>query len=254
MSSGVNIGWQAVAEAEAIGLLKECYHTGIRFYDTSEGYGAGMSETLIGKAFADKNDVQVCSKFGWEYRKGVMERAFLPERIPAAIDESLNRLNRQYLDYYLLHSPRPDEITSELIDAMMHLKDSGKVKKIGLSVSFLQPYLDFKEHFDVFEVVYNEITQQNLAYLDAFAGKEVWARSIFASGLLLKNAEQLDKGNFTDWRNSLDEKLFDAAKKYRQSHPNDDAKALIIKALDKPFAKVLVGISNVAQLATLAAK
>lgn len=246
--SGANSGWPQIDERTAIDLLQTSKDLGICFFDTSEGYGAGLSETRIGKAFGNDLDIEVCSKFGWQVTGDQLERAMSASRVVAALDASLKRLKREKLDHYLIHSPRPEDITDELIHALQAQQKAGKIGSIGISVSFLQAFEPYFDQFDSFEFVYNAITEQNLAYMPRLQGKHLFARSIFASGLLLKPADMLYADKYTDWRSSLPEALFNNVRAYKQQHPKADEQYLLTKALEHPFTRVLLGISSAKQL------
>lgn len=249
--AGANTGWPVIDETAAIQLLHKSRELGVRFFDTSEGYGAGKSEERIGKAFGNDTDLEICSKFGWQMQGDQLHRAMSADRVVTALDDSLRRLQREKLDHYLLHSPRPEDITDELVHALQKQQKAGKIGSIGISVSFLQAFEQHFDQFDSFEFVYNAITEQNLSYLPQLQGRQLFARSVFASGLLLKPAEMLYADRYTDWRNSLPEALFNNVRKYKQQHPDADEIQLLESALKKPFTKVLLGISSVDQLQVL---
>lgn len=251
LSSDKNQGWPAIDDAEAVAILKAAQQIGIRFYDTAEAYGGGRSEELIGKAFGNDPDIEVCSKFGWEVTENGLERAFQADRLEASLNASLKRLKRDRIDHYLLHGPSVDELTPELIEALKKQQQAGKIGSIGLSANFIEPYQAFVDQFDSFELVYNEITQQNVPFIEEAKGKQVFIRSIFASGLLLKNADELQPDKFNDWRGGLPQALFDKVLEYKQQHPEESSEDLIRKALTKPVSKVIVGASSSKQVEQL---
>lgn len=250
---GHNTGWNAVSDAEAIEILRYCYSTGVDFFDTADSYGMGKSETLLGQAFANNADVIICSKVGWIPKGNELVQDFSPERIPSALAGTLERLQRSSINYYLLHNPPLAAITPQLLNTLNKLKEEGKILKFGISVGFLQPYMQFADAFDAFEVAYNEISPNNLALLPQLTGKDVFARSIYAYGLLLKTSEQLQPSLYNDWRRNVDIKFWDAARDYIEKHPTETPKSLLEKAMAQPFNRTIIGISDIKQARSLLA-
>ncbi len=243
-----NIGWNFIEEDKAINIIKSAIDMGIDFFDTAEAYGNGKSEALLGKVIGNNYNVKVCSKYGFYEKDGTIYRDFTAERLETALHQSLQRLNRDYLDYYLLHGATLNEITEELIAELLRLKKLGLIKKIGLSATFLEPYQNYFDVFDCFEVVYNEITTNNLQYLPQLSHKEIFARSVFASGLLLKTAEELSPDKYTDWRSQLHPDIFEKARNYVLQNINNSSKTLIEKALSHPFSRIIIGVNDISQL------
>lgn len=155
-----------VSGADATRLLAAALDEGYRLFDTSNVYGQGDSERLIGHVIGNRSDCLVCTK-GGKYlplskrvlvpvkglirlvarrsntaRDGVssLRREPLPTRwdtrsISAAIDGSLRRLRRQTIDVYLLHSPRESVLRDgEAIQALHNAQQAGKINVVGVSV------------------------------------------------------------------------------------------------------------------------
>lgn len=116
---------------DADASVKTALDGGITAFDTAEGYGDGESERRLGKALGSKkNDVLIISKL-WPDVK--LTLAAYQERLTG----TLRALDRDYVDLYLVHWPggyfnTPGK-SKQLADIMMALRDSGKVKAIGLS-------------------------------------------------------------------------------------------------------------------------
>ena len=113
-------------DAETIKLLRYGIDCGLTFIDTAEVYGGGHSEELIGKAISGRRD------------KIILSTKFSPEHAPfsnviKAAEESLQRLNTDYIDLYFIHWPNPTIPMTETLDAMMQLVQQGKVRWIGVS-------------------------------------------------------------------------------------------------------------------------
>jgi len=115
--------------------LDHAVASGITFFDTSNVYGAGHSETLLGQAFRDKrSQVVIGTKVGWPSYTGAAD--FSPEGLRASLEGSLRRLRTDYVDLLQLHNPPLDWIRSrpEILNTLQALVDSGQVRALGVSV------------------------------------------------------------------------------------------------------------------------
>ncbi len=131
-------------------ILRHCIDIGVNFFDSSEAYGWGGSETVLGKAMAGRRDqVVVCTKAapvdGPESERLVFTRDVLCRKA----EGSLKRLGTDYIDLYLLHSPdertpREDEDSppadvptaehmEQLADSLDELVKAGKIRYWGVS-------------------------------------------------------------------------------------------------------------------------
>jgi aryl-alcohol dehydrogenase-like predicted oxidoreductase len=114
--------------------LIKAYEIGINFYDTSNIYGDGHSEELIGDIFKNNRDkIIIASKVG--FLKHNSQQEFTKKNIENCIHGSLKRLNTDYLDLYQLHSAPLDILkrSSEALDTLLELKEIKKIRAIGIS-------------------------------------------------------------------------------------------------------------------------
>jgi len=96
------------SEAQAIETVQHCLQRGIHFFDTAPFYGAGLSELRLGKALAasgvPRHQYVVESKVGVLVNAdGSMAYSFTREATQRSIEESLRRLQMDYLDMALIH-------------------------------------------------------------------------------------------------------------------------------------------------------
>jgi len=108
---------------------------GAGFLDTSDAYGNGVNEELVGRAIAGKRDqVILASKFGnIRLPDGGREIVGRPDYVPEACDASLKRLGVDHIDLYYQHRVDPNVPIEETVGAMARLIEAGKVRYLGLS-------------------------------------------------------------------------------------------------------------------------
>ncbi len=205
-------GYGQVSEAEAIKIIHSAYDLGIRFLDTADSYGKGLAERIIGKASQGfKNELIVCSKFGnRENEKGASYQDFSASWLNESVDQSLQRLQRDYLDVLLLHSPPDDFNWSEYDPGPFEkLKTSGKIRAYGVSAKSVTGALNvIKSGFGgVIEFIYNMLDRradEQLIPLAAQRGVFQIARAPIASGFISpKYFDQFPEFDKTDWRCSF---------------------------------------------------
>src|SRR5436190_17205861 len=122
-------------DAEAIKVVHHALERGVNFLDSSDMYGWGHNESLLGKALAGRRDKAVlATKFGQTQQpggaNGVNGR---PEYVKAACEASLKRLGLDEIDLYFQHRVDPSVPIEETVGAMGELVKAGKVKALGLS-------------------------------------------------------------------------------------------------------------------------
>ena len=111
---------------EELHALRTGIEEGIQLIDTAEMYGEGLAEKLVGDAISyyEREQLTIVSKvYPWNATKN---------QTKVSLENSLHRLNTDYLDLYLLHW-REDVPLQESIEALMQLQDEGKIKHWGVS-------------------------------------------------------------------------------------------------------------------------
>ena len=97
-------GWGIVQEQELIAAVNTALDLGVNFFDTADVYGLGQSELTLGRALKSRRDQAViASKFGVRVENHVTFYDNSPQWIRKACEESLRRLNTDYIDLYQLH-------------------------------------------------------------------------------------------------------------------------------------------------------
>ncbi len=123
-------------DAEALRALETALDLGITLFDTAPSYGNGHAEELLGQAIKGRRDqVLVASKGGmlWDAASNVLGRDSSREKLLTGLDDSLRRLDTDYLDVFMIHWPDTDRAFDEVAEALLAIKASGKAKAIGVS-------------------------------------------------------------------------------------------------------------------------
>jgi aryl-alcohol dehydrogenase-like predicted oxidoreductase len=116
--------------------IRRALDFGINLLDTSDAYGAGENEVLVGEAVAgSRSRAFITTKFGW-----VLDESGKPLRLDASsahvrrsCEASLKRLGTDYIDLYVAHRIDPSVPIEETVGELSRLVDEGKVRAIGLS-------------------------------------------------------------------------------------------------------------------------
>ncbi len=131
---GKGYGFGAISENEAISLLHEAYDKGINTFDSAPIYGFGLSEERIGKAFKkNRNDVFLISKCGidWhENRRVNLDNS--PKTTQKMLQQSLKRLQSDYIDLYMVHWPDPRVDIRKTLEVLFKAQQEEKILHIGL--------------------------------------------------------------------------------------------------------------------------
>jgi aryl-alcohol dehydrogenase-like predicted oxidoreductase len=125
-----------VDDATSREALMLAFDRGVTFYDTSDFYGAGRSETVLGEAFRGRRDrIVIATKVGMLPHTGFdMPQDFSGPAIERGLEASLRRLQTDYVDLYLLHSPPLDLPDWDgILETLERLRAAGKIRAHGLS-------------------------------------------------------------------------------------------------------------------------
>jgi aryl-alcohol dehydrogenase-like predicted oxidoreductase len=119
---------------EGVALIRAALDQGITFLDTSDAYGKGHNEELVGKAIAGRrSELVLATKFGNVGGGGGKVADGRPEYVTSACEASLKRLGVDTIDLYYQHRIDPDVPIEETVGAMARLVEQGKVRALGLS-------------------------------------------------------------------------------------------------------------------------
>ena len=194
--------WGSVQDEESLAALQRAFDLGVNFYDTSDVYGHGHSEELIGQAFASiRPNVLIATKVGFDFYRGEPAKSnWAPDYIRRALEKSLERLRTDYVDVYQLHNP-PQKLAKDdsVWETLSDLRSEGKVRFYGVSARTANDARAYLRAADVddepsprfgdtLQVAYN-LLDQEAALKDVFveASRQDWgviSRVPLASGVL----------------------------------------------------------------------
>ena len=124
----------ASSDEAGIALIHEALDRGITMLDTSDAYGAGHNETIVGKAIKGRRaEVVLATKFGNLGGRGGKTADGRPEFVISSCEASLKRLGVETIDLYYQHRIDPTVPTEDTVGAMAKLVEQGKVRALGLS-------------------------------------------------------------------------------------------------------------------------
>ena len=131
---GMSQSYGAADRQESIATVHRALDLGVAFLDTSDVYGSGHNEELVGEAIAGRRDeVQLATKFSLSRDGDGMRIDGRPENVRACAEASLRRLGVEVIDLYYQHRVDPQVPIEDTVGAMAELVEQGKVRYLGLS-------------------------------------------------------------------------------------------------------------------------
>ncbi|MGI3061604.1 aldo/keto reductase [Vibrio alginolyticus] len=158
--------WNNVSDHESIRAIKVAVEAGINFFDVAPVYGKGHAERVLGQALKTekREDIIIATKCGlpWSQDERKKTRKDLTKAsIFKEINDSLMRLQTDYVDLYQVHWPDPNTPIAETADALAELKKQGKIRHVGVSNYSLDMTREMMEGVEVatFQGLYNLLEQ-----------------------------------------------------------------------------------------------
>lgn len=119
---------------ECVRIIHKALDAGINFIDTADRYSDGESEQIVGKALKGRRDnVVLATKAFSPMGEDPNRRGGSRRWLTRAVEESLQRLQTDYIDLYQLHRPAPDTDIEETLSVLADLMRAGKIRAIGAS-------------------------------------------------------------------------------------------------------------------------
>jgi aryl-alcohol dehydrogenase-like predicted oxidoreductase len=194
---------------DAIAMIHKALDAGINFVDTADRYSAGESEEIVGKALKGRRDnVVLATKVHGPMGEDPNQQGNSRRWIIAEVENSLRRLQTDYIDLYQIHRPDPSTDIEETLSALTDLIRSGKVRTIGHSampasdiveaqwVAERRGYERFRTEQPSYSILNRGIESEVLPVAERYGmGTLVW--SPLAKGML---TGRIRKGQETDLR------------------------------------------------------
>lgn len=117
-------------------LVRTALKSGINFIDTALSYGLGRSEELVGEVIQEvgmREEIILATKGAHKFTDAGVQFDNSPAFLKQAVEDSLKRLNTDYIDLFYIHFPDEDTPKDEAVGALKKLKDEGKIRAIGVS-------------------------------------------------------------------------------------------------------------------------
>ena len=196
---------------EVVRAVHASIDLGVTLFDTAAVYGWGEGEKLLGRALEDKReDVVIVSKAGipWDEEGGGRRRDSSRESLEKSLNESLTRLQTDYLDLFLIHWPDESRPMSVPMEAFADFQKQGKIRYGGVSNFSPQQMSDC---LDVFPIVTNQVgyhlfdqrPEPEIIPFCADNGMGIMAYGSLAHGLLTGTMTPETTFEEDDWRRSL---------------------------------------------------
>lgn len=236
-------------------IIKHAQELGINYLDTSDLYDKGKNEELIGRLIGDDRDKWIlASKVGNKWRPDGSGWDWAPDKayILKSIDESLKRLNTDYLDLYQLHGGTIEDPFDEIVEAFELLVKQGKIRYYGISSIRPKVFLNYAQNSNIVSdmMQYSIFDRRPEEYFPQLqeSGISVLARGTIAQGLLLKKPAQKYLSYSVHEVLEIQKKLAEISSKYDL---NRLALALKYPLLHSPVACSVVGIRTREQINSL---
>lgn len=242
---GVKSKTDMLSEDGAIELLNKALDSGINFFDTARMYG--NSEQIISKAFNHRrNEIVICTKCRHlrDQNGELPKNSEINKTILNSFNESLNALQTDFVDIYMLHQVDKEILENEEIaNTFINLKRDGKIKTTGISTYTIEETKKAIELgiWDVIQLPFNLMDQRQASLFEQAQQKGIGivVRSILLKGLLsdrgknlhtaLKNVEKhIEK--YDDLLDHINLSLPELAIKFGLSFPEVSA---VLVGLDK---------------------
>jgi len=199
--------WTNEGHTSSARAIMKSYELGINFFDTAPVYGFGHSEEILGKTLKHVRDkVIYATKFGLRWKKkslGAITKNATRQSILEEIDQSLQRLDTDYIDLYQIHWPDVETSQDETMDTLLEIQKQGKIRAIGVSNYSTEQMKDIMKSGKIVSLqpdysLLNRSIEKDIVPYCAENKMGIIAYSPLASGLL--TGKYGKDAKFEDWR------------------------------------------------------
>jgi aryl-alcohol dehydrogenase-like predicted oxidoreductase len=241
---------------DSVRIIRKALDAGINFVDTADRYSGGESEEIVGKALKGRrDDVVLATKVNGAMGDDPNHRGNSRRWIMTEVENSLRRLQTDYIDLYQIHRPDPDTEIEETLSALSDLIHSGKIRAIGSSTMPASDIVEaqwvaerrglerFRTEQPPYSILNRGIETEVLPVAQRYGmGILVW--SPLAKGMLtgrIRKGQQTDLHRAAIFTNFSDERRVDAVE---QIIPLADKAGLRMTHLAMAFAIAHPGVTS----------
>ncbi len=178
-------------EEQGKDVVRQAINHGINLLDTAYIYGPERSEELVGEVVKEypREQIKVATKGSHEFDENQeVHQNNQPEYLKQQVENSLKRLQTDYIDLYYIHFPDDNTPKDQAVAALQELKEQGKIKAIGVSNFTLDQLKEANKdgYVDVVQLEYNLLHRENEAVLQYCVDHQITFIPYFplASGIL----------------------------------------------------------------------
>nr|WP_263314107.1 aldo/keto reductase [Mammaliicoccus sp. Marseille-Q6498] len=241
-------------EEQGKDVVRTAIENGVTLLDTAFIYGPGRSEELVGQVIKEYNreDVVIATKGAHYFEGDETKLSNDPEFLKEQVENSLERLQTDYIDLFYIHFPDEETPKDKAVAALQELKEAGKIKAIGVSNFSLDQLKEANKdgYVDVIQSEYNLLNRENENIFEYTAENNITFIPYFplVSGLLAGKYDE--NTTFNDLRASNPEfqgdkfkenlKKVDQLREIAQEHNVDVAHVVLAFYLTKPSLDVII--------------
>ncbi|HCG2384044.1 TPA: aldo/keto reductase [Staphylococcus aureus] len=192
-------------EEQGKDVVRQAINHGINLLDTAYIYGPERSEELVGEVVKEypREQIKIATKGSHEFDENQeVHQNNQPEYLKQQVENSLKRLQTDYIDLYYIHFPDDNTPKDQAVAALQELKEQGKIKAIGVSNFTLDQLKEANKdgYVDVVQLEYNLLHRENEAVLQYCVNHQITFIPYFplASGILAGKYDENTK--FSDHR------------------------------------------------------
>lgn len=147
--------WNLRNSSNHVKLLNDAFALGINFFDTADSYGQGYGERILSEAFdMIRQEIIISTKLGYDFYSprllpdSPIEKNFQPNYIRFACEQSLKRLNTDYVDIFSIHYPELSTAENDSVfEVLERLIEEGKILSYGAAID------DSEKSFEISEIL-----------------------------------------------------------------------------------------------------
>ncbi|HAR7073521.1 TPA: aldo/keto reductase [Staphylococcus aureus] len=242
-------------EEQGKDVVRQAINHGINLLDTAYIYGPERSEELVGEVVKEypREQIKIATKGSHEFDENQeVHQNNQPEYLKQQVENSLKRLQTDYIDLYYIHFPDDNTPKDQAVAALQELKELGKIKAIGVSNFALDQLKEANKdgYVDVVQLEYNLLHRENEAVLQYCVDHQITFIPYFplASGILAGKYDE--NTQFSDHRTTRRDfkpgvfeenvRRVEALEKIAAAHQTSIANIVLAFYLTRPAIDVII--------------